>query len=208
MIKAVIFDIDGVLLDSFEANFKFFQELLTEAGYNTPSREEFAPIFHLTMFDVIKILTKSTSEKEIKRIWEMGRGNKINHHMGLLEIPKKAEATIRSLSKNYILGIATSRIREGIYRIPQLIKLKKYFKVAVSYQDTANHKPHPEPLLFAAKKLGVKPKECVYIGDVENDFKAAKAAKMKVIIYSKIQFDRADAYTSSFNKLPELIVAL
>jgi len=116
--------------------------------------------------------------------------------------------TIRPNYQNYLLGIVTSRIKESVYESPKLAKLEKYFKVAVSYQDTTNHKPHPEPLLFAAQKLGAKPEECVYIGDVENDIKAARAAGMKVIIYSKNKFDQADACTSSFIKLPELISSL
>lgn len=208
MIKAIIFDIDGVLLDSFEANLKFFQDLMIKAGYQPPTREEFPEIFHLSMLDAIKALTKSTSEEEIKRIWEMGRSREVGYDVELLAMPESAEEIIEALSKNYLLGIVTSRIKESIYESPRLAKLEKYFKVAVSYQDTTNHKPHPEPLLFAAQKLGVKPEECVYIGDVENDVKAARAAGMKVIIYSKNKFDQADAYTSSFIKLPELISSL
>lgn len=70
------------------------------------------------------------------------------------------------------------------------------------------HKPDPEPLLLAAQKLGVKPEETVYIGDVENDLKAAHAAGMKVILYSKDKPEDADAYATSFEKLPSIIGAL
>ena len=59
MIKAVIFDIDGVLLDSFEANLKFFQDLMIKFGYLPPTKEEVPPIFHLNMWDAIRSLTKS-----------------------------------------------------------------------------------------------------------------------------------------------------
>lgn len=208
MIKAVIFDIDGVLLDSFEANLKFFQDLMTKTGYRQPTREEFPAIFHLSMLDCIKVLTKSTSEEEIKRIWEIGRSREVGYDVELLAMPKNAEKIIEALAENYLLGIVTSRIKENVYESPRLAKLKKHFKVAVSYQDTTNHKPHPEPLLLAAEKLRVKPEECVYIGDVTNDIKATRAAGMKVIIYSKSQFEQADACTSLFDKLPGLIATL
>ena len=75
MIKAVIFDIDGVLLDSFEANLKFFQDLMIKFGYRPPTREEFPPIFHLNMWDAIEALTKSDSEVEIRKIWDIIFGN-------------------------------------------------------------------------------------------------------------------------------------
>jgi len=208
MIKAVIFDIDGVLLDSFEANLKFFQDLMNKTGYRSPTREEFPAIFHLSMMDAIKTLTKSNSEEEIKRIWEMGRSREVGYDLGLLAMPKGAGKVIETLSKNYQLGIVTSRIKESVYESPKLTKLKKYFKVAVSYEDTTNHKPHPEPLLLAAQKLGVRSEECIYIGDVENDIKAACAAGMKVIIYSKNNFPQANICTTSFIELPELIASL
>lgn len=208
MIKAVIFDIDGVLLDSFEANLKFYQDLMIKAGYRPPTRKEFHKFFHLAMMDFIKAFTKSTSKKEIKQIWETGRSRKVKYHTELLKTPENSENIIKILSQTYSLGIVTSRIKEAVYEAPSLAKLRKYFKIAIAYQDTLNHKPHPDPLFLAAKKLDVKTNECAYIGDVENDLKAGKAAGMKVIIYSKKQFDTADNCTTSFEKLPEIISAL
>jgi pyrophosphatase PpaX len=205
MIKAVIFDIDGVLLDSFEANLKFYQDLMIKAGYRPPTREEFPPIFHLSMMDAIKVLTKSDSEEEIKRIWELGKSRAVEYPMDLLAMPEGTEEVIRILSKNYLLGIVTSRIKESVFEVPKLVKFKDYFKEVVCYQDTVNHKPDPEPLLLAAKKLDISPGEAVYIGDVENDIIAGKAAGMKVVIYSRNQFVTADVCVSEFTKLPEAI---
>lgn len=208
MMKAVIFDIDGVLLDSFEANLKFFQDLMERFGHRPPTREEFPEIFHLSLWDAIILVTKSESVEEIRKIWEAGRSRAVVYPIELLAMPEAAEPVITALSKNYRLAIVTSRVNEAIYEAPQLARLKKYFLATVSYQDTVNHKPHPEPLLLAAQKLGVQPEESVYIGDVENDIKAAKAAGMKVIIYSINQVDGAGFRTSTFVKLPELIASL
>src|SRR3990167_6881327 len=115
MSKAVIFDIDGVLLDSFEANLKFFQDLMIKFGYRPPRRKEFPPIFHLNMWDAIKILTKSDSEEEIRKIWEAGRDSEIDYPVELLKIPEGAEEAIKGLSKNYTLAIVTNRIRDSVY---------------------------------------------------------------------------------------------
>jgi HAD superfamily hydrolase (TIGR01509 family) len=208
MIKAVIFDIDGVLIDSFEANLKFYQNLIGKARHKPPTKEEFEPIHHLSMLDLIKIFTKNLSDKEIKNIWEMGQGGKVKYPYDSLTSPKDMEATIKDLSKSYTLGIVTSRIKESAEKVLRIIKLNKYFKTIVGYQHTTNHKPHPEPLLLAAKRLGIKPDESIYIVDVENDIKAGKAAGMKVILYSKEQFRTADARTTSFEKLPEIIKSL
>ncbi|MFA5386489.1 MAG: HAD family hydrolase [Candidatus Paceibacterota bacterium] len=208
MIKAVIFDIDGVLLDSFEANLIFFQNLMNKSGYKPPTRQEFQTMFHLSLVETIKILTKSTSEEEIKKIYDLGESSEIGYHTELIKMPEGSEEILKSLSKNYTLAIVTGRTKSNVYEVPELAKLRNYFKIAISYQDTENHKPHPEPLLLAAQKLNIQPEETVYIGDVENDIKAARAAGMKIIIYSKNKIGDADAYASSFIELPELIKSL
>jgi HAD superfamily hydrolase (TIGR01549 family) len=208
MIKAVLFDIDGVLLDSFAANLKFYQDLMIKAGYEPPTKEEFSKLFHVTLMDVIKILTKSTSEDEIMRIWKMGQSRQVKTQVELYKMPNGVDKVIKDLSKIYLLGIVTSRIKEYIYEAPGLAKLQKYFKVAITYQDTIKHKPNPEPLLLACQKLNVLPDETVYIGDVENDIIAGKAAGTKTILYSKNYLEGADLYTSVFTKLLVLIKSL
>jgi HAD superfamily hydrolase (TIGR01549 family) len=123
-------------------------------------------------------------------------------------MPDGAAETIQALSKNYLLGIVTSRIQNSVWESPTLAKLKKYFRTAVAYEDTENHKPDPEPLLLAAKRLGVSADECVYIGDVENDIKAALAAGMKSILFSKKNILGANANTFDFKAIPELVRTL
>jgi pyrophosphatase PpaX len=208
MIKAVIFDIDGVLLDSFEANLKFIQDLMTSFGYAPPTREEFPAIFHLSLWETIKRLTGLTDEEKIRKIWEIRKNQKIKCPLELLRTPAGMEEVIAALSKDYLLGIVTSRIKEGIYEAPQLLKMQRYFSVTVSFEDTVEHKPGPEPLLLAAQKLGIRPEEAVYIGDVADDIKAARAAGMKIIIYSPKELPGADKLTAAFEKLPELIKTL
>lgn len=205
MIKAVVFDINGVLLDSFEANLKFFQDLMTKTGYRPPNREEFRELFHFSMWDAIEKLSRTNENAEIQRIFEMGESRDVEYPLELLAMPEKAPEVIRNLSNDYLLGIVTSRIRKSVYEAPKLAELEKYFSVAVSYEDTDNHKPHPEPLFLAAKKLGVRPEECVYIGDVENDVKAARGAGMKCILYSKQESGEPDHVTSKFSEIPRLI---
>lgn len=208
MIKAVIFDVDGVLINSFEANLKFYQNLLSYAGYKPPTRKTYLKMYHMTMFDVIRIVTNSKDINEINRIWLMGKKREVPYPNELVSSPKNFKQVIIKLNKKYILGIVTNRIRGGVFKLPQLARFESYFKAVVYYEDTAKHKPDPEPLLLAVKKLAVKPRETVYIGDAESDMKAAKAAGMKIVIYSQDQLKSADKITSVFNELPDLIVSL
>ena|SRR3989344_5328008 len=197
MIKAVIFDIDGVLVDSYEANFQFYTKLFKTAGYTPPSKKDYPNLFHLTMKDLIKKITKLKSEEEVEKIWLMGK-NVIEYPYNLLKTPKTLIKIIKSLNQSYELAIVSSRISTKLFdEIPSLLKVKKYFKVIVLYEDTKKHKPHPDPLILAAKKLKIKPEECVYIGDAETDMEAARAAGMKKIYYF-----------NNFDRLPKLIESL
>ena len=205
MIKAVIFDIDGVLADSLAANHKFFTDLMNKYGYPFMKIEEYSGIFHMHMKDIIKHSTKLEDEQEIQKIWISGRDRDVRYPDELIIVPTKLEEIIKSLSKKYLLGIVTSRERAGIYSLPHLGKLKKFFKVEVAYSDTKEHKPHPEPLLLAAQKLGVEPSECVYVGDSKTDIHAAKAAGMKSIKFKGNIFKDADAHITEFSKLLEII---
>jgi pyrophosphatase PpaX len=208
MIKAIIFDVDGVLIDSFKANLKFFTDLMPKFGYPAPTKEEYMAIFHMPMIDVIKTLSKSQSNEEIEKMYKAGMSREIDYNLLLLKMPDQAKETIQTLSKKYKLGIVTGRIRKSVFEGSDLARLKKCFKVVVAYEDTVNHKPDPEPLLLAAEKLAVFPKECVYIGDAENDIAAARAARMKSILYSKVVSTNANAHTSVFAELPKIIETL
>lgn len=209
MIKAILFDIDGVLLDSFEANLKLFQNLLTQAGYAPPTREEYRPLFHRTMVDALRIMMKTADETQVQRVWELGLAfSKTQRNVDPSKMPEGARAVIMQLSEDFLLGLVTSRLRENVYAAPDLAALRSYFRTTVAFQDTEIHKPNPEPLLFAAAQLGVQPTECVYVGDVENDVKAAYAAGMKAVVYSKEKLEQADGWTSDFTKLPEAIASL
>jgi len=157
MIKAVVFDIDGVLIDSLDANFKFFADLMNKFGYGFMKPEEYTPLFHLPMKDIIRHVTQSNNEEEIEKIWLSGKAREVPYPNELIKTPKNLEETLGKLSKNYVLAIVTSRSRVGIYSVPQLEKIRQYFKTDVAYEDTKNHKPYPDPLLLVAEKLRINP---------------------------------------------------
>ncbi|HUQ85789.1 MAG TPA: HAD-IA family hydrolase [Candidatus Limnocylindrales bacterium] len=205
MIKAVIFDVDGVLIDSFEANLKFYQNLFMHAGHPSPTRDQILSLFHVPMYGTIKALIKS--ENEAERVYLIGSERKIPYPVDMVKSPENAEIIIKNISKKFKIGIVTARVKIGISEIPLLIKLKRDLNTIVTYEDTKAHKPDPEPLILAAKQLDLKPKYCVYIGDSLSDIQAAKAAGMKSIAYPH-PLDGADAWVSSFDELPDAILKL
>ncbi len=208
MIKAVIFDVDGVLLDSFEANLEFFQNLMRHTGYPPPTRESFSKQFHFSMWDAIKAMTGLEDDEKVKRVFEKGESADFPYSTDSIVMPEGAGEVIEILSGLYALGIVTSRLKANIFETPELAALKSCFKADVGFEDTEKHKPDPEPLILATRYLGVKPEECVYVGDLATDVEAAHAAGMNAIVYSKEAIESADAQTADFKKIPELIKSL
>ncbi len=126
------------------------------------------------IFDLDGTLVDSSMLKSLRDNykWKEARENihQIIEFEGVSEI-------LSDLKKKYKLGLVTSS--PEIYA-SSIVKMMNWnFNAYVFYHDTQNHKPHPEPLIECAKKLGLKPGECLAIGDEIIDIQAARKAGMK-----------------------------
>lgn len=205
MIKAVLFDVDGTLLDSFEANLKFYHDLAVITGYTPPSRERHAETFHLTMREKVVDMTGLRDEGEIQQIMGVGKSNTVPYDHALLRLADGVPETISTLKERYLLAIVTGRIKQNIFEFPDFEKLSHHFSTTVGYEDTELHKPHPDPLLLAAERLAIAPDACVYIGDVENDMIAARAAGMKGIHFTSSSIFHGDAQVKTLHDIFDII---
>lgn len=209
MIKAIIFDIDGVLLDSVDANALFFEKMFKSISVKY-SRKEYIKLNHLTMWDIIKHFTKEKSEDKIKKIWQAGL--EMPYPFDLIVIPKDAVKVVSELSRKFKLGIVTARQKKGVESVLSSCGFRKYIDTIIKFGDYANSKPHPEPLLMALKKLRVKPQEAIYIGDMWSDIACAKSAGVRSVLYkneySDLKREKPDYVVSSFKQLLKTINAI
>jgi len=206
MTKAILFDIDGVLIDSFEANFEFYNRLFTKFGYTPPTKEQFKKqFFQQTMLGVIQAVTHLADTEKINKIMEVGKQRASIYPYELIKTPSSLSTVIASLHTTYRLGLVTSKIKNGIFEIPQLAPLQNFFSVVVAFEDTEKHKPDPEPLLFALNKLNLSPAETIYVGDQLSDFLAARAAGTRIVMYTNEPFPDADIRITSFDAIPDAI---
>jgi HAD superfamily hydrolase (TIGR01509 family) len=123
----------------------------------------------------------------------------------LPEVPDGLEAVITNLAADYKLGLVSGRLNQFIGELYQLADVEHHFDVVVGFEDYTHPKPHPEPLLIAAKRLGVKAAEAVYIGDSATDKQAAEAAGMPFIFCSIQPVTWTDESSPTLDQLPELI---
>ncbi len=203
MIEAVLFDIDGVLMDSREANIDFYRRLVSQHGYPPAREEDLARGHYLNLLETIALVTGETNEARLQEIWQAARALE-GYRMDLVRQPEGGPDVLEALQSKYRLGVVTSRIKEGVEHYFENFGNRDRFEVAVAYDDTERHKPAPDPLLYACKKLGVAPAKTVYVGDAETDRQCAAAAGTHFIAYGDVIVGHAPTVLS-FKELERAI---
>ena len=206
MIKAVLFDVDGVLIDSREANIEFYRGLLKRYGYPERSEADLAQGHYLTLLESIAILTNEASEERVQEIWSESRAL-ADYRPDLVKLPDGCDEVLARLSARFKLGLVTSRIREGIDQYFAFSGLADRFDVSLAYDDYAKPKPAPDPLLVACDRLAICAAEAVYVGDAQVDLECAGAAGTHFIAYGDA-VRGAKAVVWSFPELEQAIEAL
>ncbi|MFC2154672.1 HAD family hydrolase [Candidatus Altiarchaeota archaeon] len=176
-IKAVLFDWDGTLYDILDFLVKTYQEVMQEVGVPVWSKEDFNKRFHSDWRSMLPEMGLEDHEGHLIQRWDERQEKekqKLKLYSGVVSV-------IEKLENDFILGIVTSAPRKKVIDELERNNIRESFKAIVAYEDCENHKPEPEPLLLAAEKLGIPPKECVYVGDMSDDIQAAKKAGMASI---------------------------
>ncbi|HEX5455904.1 MAG TPA: HAD family hydrolase [Candidatus Saccharimonadales bacterium] len=207
MIKAILFDVDGVLVDSREAVEKFRKKFFVAAGYTDIDDKYITGSFHLPLKTVVNEALKAkgiNNQREIDRVYNMVFDRKLREGQDF-KFPKELEPVLEELHRHFKLGIITSRIRLGLDDIFDVRPIEKYFDLIVSLDDVKNHKPHPEPLYKALEKLNLKAEEAVYVGDSDTDILAAHAAGMPSIHLADIKHNLAHHHIKDFSEIKDAI---
>jgi HAD superfamily hydrolase (TIGR01549 family) len=180
-VTAIVFDIDGVLLDSHAANMAYYQGILARYGFPAASDVELAYGHSHTLRESIAYLTRA-DESSVDAIFAEIR-DLAGYPYELVTLPDSSGAVLEALSSEYVLGVMSSRIVEGIAQYLDLSGTHHLFATVVGYDDTTRHKPHAEPLLLACERLGVAPEATVYVGDAPTDMACARAAGAHFIAF-------------------------
>ncbi|HZH73268.1 MAG TPA: HAD family phosphatase [Mariniphaga sp.] len=206
---AVIFDMDGVLVNSEPHYIQLEQNRFNELGLTILEDEHKTYQGTATdrMWQIIK--EKHGVEASVEEL--VNRTNaKVSAYFTALEsieVMTGVEQFIKKLKeKNISIALASSSHAELIEIILEKSHLQMYFDVVVDSRMAGASKPEPDIFLLAAKKLDVTPKRCVVIEDSTNGIKAAKTANMYCIAYagpgSELQDQsQADLIISDFREL-------
>lgn len=188
-IRAVIFDMDGVLIDAKEWHYESLNAALKHFGYEISRHDHLVTFDGLPTRDKLEMLTQ-----------ERGLPRELHTFLNRLKQKYTVEFVNERLAPNFIhefalsklkerglrLALASNSIRKTVDLMMEKAALTSYLEFSLSNEDVNKGKPDPEIYLKAMEKLGLQPKECVVVEDNPHGLEAAHASGAHVLQVSDV----------------------
>ena len=182
-----LFDLDGTLVDTAPDLMRALNHVLGAAGL--PLVDE-AMTRHWVGHGVRAMLTAAfehhgaeVSDARVDALFDACLAY-YGEHIADHSVPYPAVVgTLDVLARRVPLAVVTNKPTDLSERLLEAVDLKRYFGAVVGRGSTRNHKPDPEPALYACEQLGVKPHDALFVGDSATDVKCARAAGCDVVLY-------------------------
>ena len=193
MLKAIIFDFDGIIAHTEPIHLKAFQTTLRQYEIALTEEEYYDKYLAYDDRTFFKEILKDRSFEHDEQIIADMMSTKSAHYedfvSGNMELLPGAEGLIRSAADKYAIAIGSGALRGEIVDILRYAGIESYFKVIVSAEDVARSKPEPDVFIEALKRLNKDPlvsgtilaQDCLVIEDSVSGIKAALSAGMKCL---------------------------
>ncbi len=178
MKKAVLFDVDGTLLDTYKFVFHAVSYSVMAHGYPYPTKEKIGEAMGKPILEFYETLVPEADPSLLANTHRAFQ----QKNFDLAQPFQKAEKTLQCLKEwGFLTGAVSNRHKESLLHTLKRAKLFDYFDVIVSVEDVASPKPHKQHLLAALNQLGVKPVDAYMVGDAGQDILGGKNAKVKTV---------------------------
>jgi HAD superfamily hydrolase (TIGR01549 family) len=178
-LKAVLFDLDGVILDSFERQYAVFNDLRKKLGLKKIDREEFRKKLWGNSLEVNA--KNYFKEQDFKKL-HIDYNSLVKEHVGKSKLPARTKEVLETIKKKKIkIGLVTNTTKQRTINDLRFHKIKHYFDAIMTADDVEKPKPYPDPIIKICEKLEIMPDETIFVGDTKNDYKAGKAAGCLVV---------------------------
>lgn len=208
-VEGVLFDWDGTLLDSYDADASAYMAMFKEMGISW-GLAELAKNYSPDGYYIYRAAGLPRKRwKEADRAWRL---HYLEHKPKLIP---GARRVLARLDAAHRLGLVTSGDRDRVRRQLREFRLTGLFATPVCSGDTLLKKPHPEPLRLALRQMGLAPSACVYVGDTPQDVQMAQRAGVCAIgvlgpfpTAERLRAARPEFLLSSIGELPNLLARL
>ena len=205
MTGAVLWDMDGTLVDSEEFHWLSWRDTMEQEGVPV-TREQFLATFGQRNDAILpQWLGRDATPERIQRIGDAKEAlyRKLVRERGLQPLPGAKEWVARLHQEGWRQAIASSAPRANVEVVLEVTRLGSYFDAIVSAEDVTAGKPDPQVFLRAAGRLGVPPARCIVVEDAAAGVEAAHRAGMRSIGVSRNVTLPADLAVKSLTDLPQ-----
>ena len=181
-IKALCFDVDGTLSDTDDLYKQKIQKFFPKFLFRDPEHaaRRFVMWAEAPGNALLGLTDTIGLDDEIVAVINWLSLHRKKSDKKFLLVPG-VDQMLAKLKGKYPMAVVSARDENGTMRFLEQFDLVKYFDVIVTGQSAEYTKPYPDPVLFAAKKMNVKPEECLMIGDTTVDIRAGKSAGAQTI---------------------------
>lgn len=178
MRKAVLFDIDGTLLDAHDFIFDAVKHSLNTHGYVYPQAKLLKKAIGRPLLEFYEILLPEVDPTKLANTHHEFQQK--NFHL-VKPFPNTKKVLEDLKNSGFLIAAVSNRTRRSLVPTLKFTGIFKFFDVVFSEDDVESPKPHKDHLLVALKSLQVKPSSAYMVGDTENDILAGKNAKIKTV---------------------------
>jgi phosphoglycolate phosphatase len=194
-LKGVIYDCDGVLFDSIEANMRLYNDLCSAVGRTPLKEEEIKYVHSHTVYEALHFIFGQENGLE-KRALESLKQIDMREYILYLKMEPYLLQTLNLLKANGILRAINTNRTTSMKHIMERFHLWPFFDMVVTALDVKNPKPHPESIEKIIQKFNLNKEEAVFVGDSEVDQQTAKSSGIKFIAYKNREIAN-DAFIES-----------
>ncbi len=207
--KAILFDLDGTLVDSLSVIIDSYRPAFAEHNIPYPGDKQIAALIGVGLDVIIRSFAPIEAVDALSKSYR--EYYLMQQRSGAVQLFPTIKTDLLALKNaGFILGIVTSKMSRFTREFLQQTKTTELFEIVIGAEDVVYKKPHPEPLLTAASRVGLAVGDCLYVGDTVHDGEAARSAKMTFVgvLTGAGTQQQLHAYGEVFKNLSELTSAL